>query len=118
MPSTITLRGLASRDGGGPTTLIGDGRGAAAARLEEIAAAELDQHRGALDLVGQGRQLAQADLMAGLLGAVFHPQAELKSRYRREFLATSEGLSWGYLGNGRFRLVAPGEAGAIEREDL
>ena len=57
-------------------------------------------------------------ILMKLLVLPFHPQAELKSRYGREFLATSEGLSWGYLGNGRFRLVAPGEAGAIEREDL
>lgn len=48
----------------------------------------------------------------------FHPQAELKTRDGREFLATSEGLSWGYLGNGRFRRVAPGETGVVEREDL
>jgi len=48
----------------------------------------------------------------------FHPQAELKTRDGREFLATSEGMSWGYLGNGRFRRVAPGETGVVEREDL
>lgn len=49
-----------------------------------------------------------------------NPQAEIDSGYSDEFLATSEGVSWVYLGNDEFRRMTPQEAHAenIGREDL
>ena len=49
-----------------------------------------------------------------------NPQAEITSGYSNEYLATSEGLSWAYLGNGQFRRMTQEEADgeAIGREDL
>ncbi len=49
-----------------------------------------------------------------------NPQAEIESGFSNEFLATSEGLSWAYLGNGQFRRMTEDEADgeAIGREDL
>ncbi|PVA08919.1 nitrate reductase [Pelagivirga sediminicola] len=49
-----------------------------------------------------------------------YPQAEITSGYSDEYLATSEGLSWAYLGQGQFRRMTPEEADGegIGREDL
>lgn len=48
-----------------------------------------------------------------------HPQAEIASGFSDEYLATSEGKSWAYLGSGRFARLTPEAAGrAVEREDL
>ena len=49
-----------------------------------------------------------------------HPQAEIESGYSSDFLATSEGRSWVYFGQGVFRRVSPQETGGgvIGREDL
>ncbi|HEY9037402.1 MAG TPA: NCS1 family transporter [Roseovarius sp.] len=49
-----------------------------------------------------------------------YPQAEITSEYSNEFLATSEGLSWAYLGAGQFRRMSPEETRGetIGREDL
>ncbi|WP_323778825.1 NCS1 family transporter [Leisingera sp.] len=49
-----------------------------------------------------------------------NPQAEISSGYANEFLATSEGVSWVYLGEGQFRRMAPAETHdeEISREDL
>jgi nucleobase:cation symporter-1, NCS1 family len=57
-------------------------------------------------------------ILTRLLVLPYHPQAEITSRHSRAYLATSEGLSWAYLGDGRFRRAAPGEEGAVDREDL
>lgn len=48
-----------------------------------------------------------------------HPQAEITSGFSDEYLATSEGKSWAYLGAGRFERIRPDAAGRdIGREDL
>lgn len=49
-----------------------------------------------------------------------NPQAEISSGYADEFLATSEGVSWVYLGKGRFQRMSPAQTRdeAISREDL
>lgn len=49
-----------------------------------------------------------------------HPQAEIESDYSSDYLATSEGLSWVYTGQGRFTRLSPEQARAVslEREDL
>ncbi len=49
-----------------------------------------------------------------------HPQAELSSRDPDAFLGTSAGISWAYLGNGRFSRIKPGDTSGvvIAREDL
>lgn len=48
-----------------------------------------------------------------------HPQAEIASGFSDEYLATSEGKSWAYLGSGRFARITPDAAGrSVEREDL
>lgn len=49
-----------------------------------------------------------------------HPQAELRPAGQTRFLATSEGMSWAYLGQGRFDRVRPSnlDAGGVGREDL
>lgn len=48
-----------------------------------------------------------------------HPQAEITSGFSDEYLATSEGKSWAYLGGGRFAQITPDAAGrSVEREDL
>ncbi|MBI6630491.1 NCS1 family transporter [Pontibaca salina] len=49
-----------------------------------------------------------------------NPQAEITSGYSNNYLATSEGVSWVYLGHGQFRRMNPEEAlgEMIGREDL
>lgn len=49
-----------------------------------------------------------------------HPQAETESGSLDQFLATSEGVSWVYLGGDEFRRMSPEEAhgDVIKREDL
>ncbi len=49
-----------------------------------------------------------------------NPQAETSSDYSNDYLATSEGVSWVYLGSGQFRRLAPDKAHgeAVRREDL
>lgn len=58
-------------------------------------------------------------LMKGLVLKA-HPQAEVSARDGSAFLATSEGMSWVHLGNGRFGRARPGDAVLAEvgREDL
>lgn len=62
-------------------------------------------------------------LYYGLMKAVIlprHPQAEIGSGYADRYLATSEGKSWVYLGQGNFQRMNIEEtaAAAISREDL
>lgn len=47
-------------------------------------------------------------------------QAEVEARDGSAFLATSEGKSWAYLGNGQFRRMSAGETAGevVDREDL
>ncbi len=48
-----------------------------------------------------------------------YPQAEITSGFDSQYLATSEGFSWSYLGDGRFERVSSGaESQGVEREDL
>lgn len=49
-----------------------------------------------------------------------HPQAEIDSGHSSEYLATSEGMSWAYVGGGRFKRMDPDTAHgeAAGREDL
>ncbi len=48
-----------------------------------------------------------------------YPQAEIVSGFSSDYLATSTGRSWAYLGQGRFARVTPEETGgSIAREDL
>ena len=47
-----------------------------------------------------------------------NPQAEIDSGYSDDYLATSVGRSWAYLGKGRFARPTEAEGGAVMREDL
>lgn len=49
-----------------------------------------------------------------------HPQAEVRTSNGREYLATSEGMSWAYLGRGQFDRVSATQLGdqSVGREDL
>jgi NCS1 family nucleobase:cation symporter-1 len=48
-----------------------------------------------------------------------HPQAEIQSNFSPDYLATSEGRSWVYLGNEKFRRMTVKETGAlVGRKDL
>jgi len=47
-----------------------------------------------------------------------HPQAEITSGFADDYLATSEGRSWAYMGAGRFRRATVGESDGSGREDL
>lgn len=48
-----------------------------------------------------------------------YPQAEVGAQKQGDYLATSEGLSWAYLGQGRFERVAADLSGrSVAREDL
>ncbi|WP_282026427.1 NCS1 family transporter [Limimaricola cinnabarinus] len=49
-----------------------------------------------------------------------YPQAEIESGATSDYLATSEGLSWVYTGNGRFARMTPeeGQGHSLRREDL
>lgn len=62
-------------------------------------------------------------LYYGLMKAMvltYHPQAEIESGFSDEYLATSEGKSWAYLGDGRFERMSDAEAEGklVGREDL
>ena len=50
----------------------------------------------------------------------FHQQAEVRTSNGRDYLATSEGMSWAYLGQGRFDRVSADSLSAqsVGREDL
>lgn len=49
-----------------------------------------------------------------------HPQAEVRTGNGREYLATSEGMSWAYLGRGQFGRVSADDLGvrSAGREDI
>ncbi|WP_368661451.1 NCS1 family transporter [Paracoccus sp. (in: a-proteobacteria)] len=47
-----------------------------------------------------------------------YPQAELQDVSSDKYLATSVGLSWAYVGSGRFNRLTEAEGGSARREDI
>lgn len=59
-------------------------------------------------------------LLMKLLVLKVYPQAEIKSGYSGDYLATSQGLSWVYTGHGQFARMTPelAHGEGVRREDL